>query len=127
MRTIHTILSAAVLTLALGLGTATRASADGELSTALDAVPPAPEAVAPASSMAQGYGLFVFAGGGADALVQAAGCPAETHPQFWTVDAAGEFVGYDPAAPDAATNATWNAAYPDGIVPAGSALLGRCS
>lgn len=125
MRISHMI-GAAMLTLALSLGAATPAAAE-ETALSIDAVPVMAEATAPASGMAQGFELFVFAGGGADALVQVASCPVGTSPQFWSVSAAGEFAAYDPATPDVATNAVWNETYPDGFVPAGSALLGRCS
>lgn len=72
---------------------------------------------------AGGFGLVVFSGGTADALLAATGCPRQTA-AFWTTTA-GRFVVYIPATTVAAVNADWRALYPTAL-PANAAILGKC-
>ena len=73
---------------------------------------------------AKGFGLVVYGGGAKDDLVTASGCPKETA-AFWASQD-GEFVTFIPAATVAVVNAAWDAMFPGGM-PAGTALIGRCS
>ena len=71
-----------------------------------------------------GAGLIVFGGGSREELFTASGCPKATA-AFWTSQN-GTFVTYIPAATVAVVNAAWDEVFPNGI-PAGTALIGRCS
>jgi hypothetical protein len=72
---------------------------------------------------AGGFGLVVFSGGSADALLAASGCPRQTA-AFW-VTSGGRFVVFIPGTTVVAVNAGWDALYPSGL-PAGAAILGKC-
>jgi hypothetical protein len=71
-----------------------------------------------------GVGLVVYGGGSKEELFAASGCPKATA-VFWASQD-GKFVTYIPAATVAVVNAAWDDAFPEGI-PAGTALVGRCS
>lgn len=71
-----------------------------------------------------GVGLVVYGGGSKEELFTASGCPKATA-VFWASQD-GKFVTYIPAATVAVVNAAWDDAFPEGI-PAGTALVGRCS
>ena len=96
--------------------------------TAEVTAPPAPSTTGkivggtiPASG---GVGLVVYGGGSKEELFTASGCPKATA-VFWASQD-GTFVTYIPAATVAVVNAAWDDAFPEGI-PAGTALVGRCS
>lgn len=74
---------------------------------------------------AGGFGLVIWGGGGADALVGAAqsrGCDATS---VWTNDAAGQFVSYIAGAP-AIANAAWTARFEGAPMPGDSAVVVIC-
>ena len=71
-----------------------------------------------------GVGLIVYGGGSKEELFTASGCPKATA-VFWASQD-GKFVTYIPAATVAVVNAAWDDTFPEGI-PAGTALVGRCS
>ncbi|RLT26889.1 MAG: hypothetical protein DWI48_05060 [Chloroflexi bacterium] len=57
-------------------------------------------------------------------VVTATGCPAASMSLFATVG--GSFVTYVPGTTIAAVNAAFLAQFPDGAVPTGTALIGKC-
>lgn len=71
-----------------------------------------------------GVGLVVYGGGSKEELFAASGCPKATA-VFWASQD-GKFVTYIPAATVAVVNAAWDNVFEEGI-PAGTALVGRCS
>jgi hypothetical protein len=74
---------------------------------------------------AGGFGLVVWGGGSADALVDAAqsrGCDAAS---VWANDAAGQFVSYIAGAP-AIANGAWNTRFEGGPMPGDSAVVIVC-
>jgi hypothetical protein len=73
----------------------------------------------------KGFGLFVFAGGTAEQLLTASGCPAASS-AFYATNPAGEFVVYVPGTTIGAVNAAWRTLFP-GAIPANTPLIGKCS
>lgn len=74
-----------------------------------------------------GVGLFIFGGGSSAQLLaaaEAAGCASED--AIFYATNAGQFIVYVPGTSIPAVNATWNAAFADGI-PANSPLMVRCA
>lgn len=86
--------------------------------------PPTTGTIVGGSIPAKGFGLVVYGGGPKDELVTASGCPKESA-AFWA-SKEGEFVTFIPAATVAVVNAAWDEMFPGGM-PAGTALIGRCS
>lgn len=72
-----------------------------------------------------GVALFVFTGGSNEDLLAVSGCDVATA-TFWATNADGALVWYLPAVTVAAVNAPWQSMFSGGI-PAGTALMGRCS
>lgn len=72
-----------------------------------------------------GFGLVVFGGGTSEQLVAAVGCTSE-RAAFWAT-AGGAFVTYVPRTNVSAVNAAWYALFPKGILPTGTAIIGRCA
>ncbi len=88
--------------------------------------PPAPGAGSVSSGSipaAGGFGLIV-ASGNITAVVTATGCPAASMALWATVN--GNFVTYVPGTTITAVNADFLAAFPGGILPAGTPLIGKC-
>jgi hypothetical protein len=73
---------------------------------------------------ADGFGLFVFAGGTSTGLLATSGCPAETA-AFWVSDGSGSLVIWVPGTRITAVNAAWEAMFPRGLPP-GTPVLARC-
>ncbi|MBX7110735.1 MAG: SH3 domain-containing protein [Dehalococcoidia bacterium] len=87
--------------------------------------PPGSPAISGDLPAAGGFGLVVWGGGGADALVAAAqsrGCDATS---VWTNDAAGQFVSYIAGAP-AIANAAWSSRFGGTPMPGDSAVVVVC-
>lgn len=100
---------------------------DSGTRTAQPASPPAPGSPSLAGDLpaAGGFGLVVWGGGSADALVNTArgrGCDATS---VWTNDESGQFISYIAGAP-AIANAAWNARFEGGSMPGDSAVVVVC-
>ena len=73
-----------------------------------------------------GFGLFAFSGGTFEELVAASEC-ASASASFYATNVEGEFVPYVPGAEVVVVNQAWNRLFPDGLIPPGTALLGKCA
>jgi hypothetical protein len=71
------------------------------------------------------FGLVVFGGGAYEQLVSASGCPA-ARVAFW-VTVSGTFIVYVPTTSVGAVNAPFEAAFPNRLIPAYTAFIGRCT
>lgn len=68
--------------------------------------------------------MFVYGGGTIDQLIEATGCPVSSMAVWTTED--GEFVVYVPAAQIGAVNAAFLALFPNEMIPASTAFVGKC-
>lgn len=104
--------------------TATATATASPAATSTRTVPPGIGRIVSGNVPGKGFGLVVAAGRIAD-VVAASGCPAWSSAFWATVE--GEFVGYVPGTTISAVNEAFMRAFPDGVLPENTPIIGKCS
>ena len=109
---------------ATSTATATATATATGTATATATVPPGIGRIQSGNVPGNGFGLIVASGRIAD-IVVASGCPAATSAFWATIN--GDFVTYVPGTAISAVNEAFLRAFPNGVLPASTPLVGKCS